>query len=206
MAPQMFSAPGHYQSYVSLALAMFSALGTITKFTTQYSSSAWVGPGFTSLDSFQSVLGWHKNFPLCCGVPCGLPCSPWEQSGLWLYWSQCPLLVTGQSPTSLLVCVMVSCTAWCWPVSLTANDVHLLAFFCWKKLCLVWLLVSAAGQPTCASWWYCLLSWGWLAMSPSSWVLHLQVWGPIHMPWAHIGCQITLLWIYHPIWEGLLMH
>ena len=107
---------------------------------------------------------------------------------------QCPSLLTGQSPPALLWCVMVWHTAQCWPVGCTAN-VHLLQFFSGEKLIFVWLLTSATGQPTCASWWWCLclLSGGWLALSLSSWVLCLWALGSVHLPWAphwtpEIGC------------------
>ena len=46
--------------------------------------------------------------------------------------------------------------------------------------------MSAAGWPTGASqWWcWCPLHGGWLALPPSSWVLHLEALGPVHLPWA----------------------
>ena len=177
-----------------LAILEFSAPGTITKFTVQYSSSTQVGPGTTSIDRLPVHLGMTWELPSSLWGSSWSPCSPWEWSGLWLYRSQCPPLVIGQSLPALLVCVMVSCTAWCWSVSLTVNVEYWLGFFCWKKLVFVQLLLWAAGQLTCASWWCCLLRWGWLVITPSSCVLHLWVWGPVHRPWGphwapNLGCH-----------------
>ena len=55
--------PWHYESSVPLALLEFSAPGNITKFTAQYSSSAWVDPGTTSLDRLPVHLGMKLELP-----------------------------------------------------------------------------------------------------------------------------------------------
>ena len=109
------------------------------------------------------------------------------------------------SPPALLVCVMVSHTAWCWPVGLTANVIHSLVFFCWEKSFFVWLFALATSWLTCSSWWWwwCLLSWGWLAISSSSWVSHLRGWGPVHLPLApNWAPKFGLSWVYHLILGG----
>ena len=178
--------PWHHKCSVPLAISEFSALGTITKFTVQLSSPAQVDPGTTSLYRLPVNLGMESELPSLLWGSFWSPCSPWEWSGLWQDRSQCPPMVTGWSPPAqiviaLLVYMMVSCTAWCHPFSLTVNVIHLQVFFYGKKLFFVQLLLSAAGRLTCASWW-CCLSWGWLAMSPSSLSLLWYVWGPVHQP------------------------
>ena len=118
--------------------------------------------------------------------------------------SQCPPMVTGQSPQALLVYVMVLCTAWCWLVSLTVNVVHLQVFFCGRKSFFVQLLLLAAGQPTCAIWW-CCLSWGWLA-SLQAVECYTCVYGVLstsHRP--HIGCQIWVV-VGWPLCLGGVAH
>ena len=184
--------PWHHKCSVPLALLEFSAPGTLGKFTVQ-SSSSQVGPGTTSLDRLPVGSGMIVELPSSLWGSSLSPCSPWERSGLWLYWSQHPPLVTEQSPPALLVCVMGSCTVWCQPVGHTANVIHSLVFFCWEKSFFVWLSALAIGWLTCASWCF-LLSVGCLAMSPSSWVSHLWVWDPVHLPWAphwvpELGCH-----------------
>ena len=173
MAPQMFSTPGTVRCSVPLALLQ------------------------CSLHSFLLQLQWifgttsHHRLPVCPWMELELPSllwgsfhsphSPWEWSGLWQYRSQCPLMVTTQSPptqivTALMVYAMASCTV---PdVGLSSSlwiSYCLQVFFHRKKSFLYdfchWL---PAGWPTCASWW-CCLSWGWLAMSPSSSALHWYV-------------------------------
>ena len=142
VALSMFSAPG--------TITMFSAPGTFTMFTAQFSSPAQVDSGTTSLYRLPVHLGMELELPSFLWGSSGSPCSPWEWSGLWQDRSQCPLMVTGQSPlaqivTALLVYVMASCTAWCWPVSLTVNVVHLQVFFHGKKL--FFCMTSAVGWP-----------------------------------------------------------
>ena len=99
-----------------LALSEFSAPGTITKFTVQYSSPAQVDPGTTSLCRLPVHLRMKLELPSLLWGSSQSPHSPWEQSGLWQDRSQCPQVVTGQSPpaqivTALLVYAMVSHTA-----------------------------------------------------------------------------------------------
>ena len=176
--------PWHFQCSVPLALSQSSLRSILLLLK-------WimVPPLLTGC---QSALGWNLNFPLCCGVPLCLQILPGNGVDGSKRGHSVPLMATGQSPPALLVYVMVLCTAWCWPVGLTVTAVHLQVFFHGKKSFFVWHLLLATGQPTHASWW-CRLSWGWLVMSPSSWVLHLCVLGPVHWPWAphwafNLGC------------------
>ena len=95
---------------------MFSAPGTITKFTVQSTSPAQVHPGITSLYRLPVILGMELELPSLLWGSFQSPHPPWEQSGLWQDRSQCPPMVTGQSPpaqivTALLVYAMVLCTA-----------------------------------------------------------------------------------------------
>ena len=120
--------------------------------------------------------------------------------------AQCPLLLTGQSPPALIQCVMVWCTVQCQHVSCTAKVICVLLFFSWEKLTFIWPLMSAACQPTCASWWWCwcLLRGGWPALWSSSWVLCLQALGSVKLLWTpHWVPEFVLLQVYHPIWVGV---
>ena len=177
---------------------MFSAPGTITKFTAQLSASCQVVSGITSLSRFPACLRMIWQLPSWLRGSSSSSRSPWEQSGSWLYWLQCPPLLTGQSPPALLWCVMIVHTACCQPVGHTTNVVCSLAFLCWEKSFFIPLSALATGWLTCTSWCF-LLSVGWLAISPCSWVSHLWVWDPIHLPWAphwapELGyCRFTTL-------------
>ena len=215
MAPQMFSATGtirvkcpwHLQCSVPLALLKFSGPWYYHKvhYAVFILTSGSLEPPL--LIAYRSALGWSWNFPSLLWGSSWSPHSPWEQSGLWLYRSQCPPLVTGQSPPALLVCVMGLHTAWCWPVGLTVNVICWLALCCWKKLFFVWLLLLAACWPTCASW--LLLSSQWRVASNVTKQLSVT---PVSMgscPLAigpTLGARIGLTWVYHPIQEGWLMH
>ena len=101
-----------------LALAKFSAPGTITKFTVQLSASCQVGSSITSLSRFPAHLRMIWELPSQLWGSSSSSHSPWEQSGSWLYWLQCPPLLTGQSPPALWWCVngSVHCLlSACWP-------------------------------------------------------------------------------------------
>ena len=194
--PQFDMFPWHHKCSVPLALSEFSAPGSLNvqcpwhfqcsvplalsqKFTVHLSSPAQVDSGTTSLYRLPVCLRMELELPSLLWFSFHSPHSPFKWSGLWQDRSQCPPVVTGQSPpaqivTALMVYVMALCTAWCQPVSLTVNVICLQVFFCGKKSFVVWLLVSATSQPTCVNWW-CCLSWGWLAMSPSSSALHWYV-------------------------------
>ena len=178
--------PWHHKSSVPLELSEFSAPGTFTMFTAQYPSPAWVDPGTTSLYRLPVCLWMELELTSLLWGSFRSPHSPWEWRGLCQDRSQCPPMVTEHSPsaqivTALMVYAMVLYTAWCQPVSLTVNVIHLQVSFCGKKSFFVWLLLSAASWLTCANWW-CCLSWGQLVMSPSSSALHWYVWGPVHWP------------------------
>ena len=135
--------PWHYYSSVPLALSLCSLHSCQHPVNWVLVSPLFLG--------FQPVLGWSGNFPPDWGSSWS-SLSPWEQSGSWLHRLQCPPLLTGQSPPALLWCVMVVCTAWCWPVSHTANVVCLLLFFSWEKLIFVWTVLHQppAGQHVLA--------------------------------------------------------
>ena len=170
---------------------MLSAPGTITIFTAQLSASCQVGSGVTSLSRFPAHLGDNLGTShLAVGFLLVFS-FPLEMEWILATKAQCPLLLPGQNPPALLWCVMVWHTAWCQPVSHTANVISLLQFFSGEKFVSVWLLMLATGRPTCASWWWCwcLLNGGWLALSSSSWVLCLWALGSVHLPWAPHWCQ-----------------
>ena len=107
MALQMFSAPGtirvkcpwHLQCSVPLALSQSSLCSILHPLDLVLVPPLLIG--------FQSISGWFENFPSLLCSSSWSPCSLWEWSELWLYTSQCPPLVTGQSPPALLVFVMV---------------------------------------------------------------------------------------------------
>ena len=109
---------------------MFSAPGTITMFTAQFSSPTRVNPGANSLYRLPVHLKMVLELPSLFWGSSQSPHSPWEQSGLWQDRSQCPSMVTGQSPpeqivTALMVYVMALHIIFCmtsavghWPANM----------------------------------------------------------------------------------------
>ena len=185
MAPQMFSAPGtiraqypwHFQCSVPLALSQSSLYSHLLQLK-------WILIPPLSVDC-QSISGWNWNFPSSVGF---LLVSTFPLGMEWIVLREVTVSPNGNWAES-------SCTVCHSTIGVCNGVVHCLMSACqphckcpmfasvllWKEIIYIWLLLLAAGQPTCASWW-CCLSWGWLAMSPCSSVLHWYVWGPVHWP------------------------
>ena len=190
--------PWHHKHSVPLALLEFSATGTITKFTAQ-SSSSRVCPGITSLDRLPVHLRIFVELPILLWGSSWSPCSPWEWSGLWLYWSKHPPLVTGQSPPALLVCdgvahcPMLACQPHCkchtfTGVLLLREIIFHMTFCigCWPAaMCLLMFSpqLSMASNVTKQ-----------LSVTPMS----LGSCPPAMS--TTLGAKVGLSWVYHPIW------
>ena len=189
---------------------MFSAPGTITIFTVQLSASCWVGSGVTSLSRFPACLGddlgtshLAVGFLLVFAFPLGME---------WILatQAQCPLTVDwAESSCPPMVCDgMAHCPILaCWP---HCKCHTFTAVLFWREI--NFHTTSCIGHQLAdmCCWWscWCLLSGGWLALSSSSWVSCLQALGSVHLPWApSLGTRNWVLsWVYHPVWEGWLVH
>ena len=93
--------------------------------------------------------------------------------------SSCPPMVCD----GMVHCPLLACQPCC-------NVVCLLLFFSWEKSIFV-PLMSAAYQPTCASWWWCwyLLRGGWPALWSGVECCVCKHWDLSTCHGSHIGCQ-----------------